>query len=123
VLRIEFISRRGRDNKISQFVRAANNVFLIENAFSETPEKPRHAILEDVAPRTEQRGRGIEVTPEREHIVFVPASSMQEQECAIARPSRGNKAMNEIHRAAVRNKERRFSNHRPVPRYAILEPS
>ena len=111
-LRIEFISRRGGDHKISQFVRAADDVFFIEDAFSQAPEKSRHAVFEDLAARTEQRRGWIEIAAERNHVVFIAAGSMQEQESALGRPRRWNKAMNEIHSAQSRIQGAAVSNRR-----------
>ena len=70
-LRIEFISRGSSAHKIGQFIRAMNDVFFIEDAFSQPPEKSRHAVLEDLPARTQQRRGGIEVASEGDHIVFI----------------------------------------------------
>jgi len=94
-------------------VRAPNDILFIEDTLSQAPEKPRHAVLEDLTARTEQGGRWIELAPKREHVVFVPAGSMEQQESSGGRPfRRGDKTMDEVHRALIQNKERRFSNRR-----------
>ena len=100
--RVELISRGSRAHKIGEFMRAMNYVFFIEDAFSQAPEKSRHAVLENLAARTQQRRGGIEVASEGNHIVFIAARPMQEQKSALARPRwRWNKTMNEIHTAHI----------------------
>jgi ribosomal protein L11 methyltransferase len=96
-LRIEFITAGRGVYKIGQFVRAPDQVFFIEDTFSESPEKSRPAILENLAPRTEQRRGGIEIATERNHIVFIAAGSVQEQQGPSGRGLwRGNKTMDEL---------------------------
>src|SRR5437764_10537990 len=67
--RIEFITRRRHANKIGQFLRTPDDIFLIEDAFSQTAEEARHAVLENVSAWTEQRRGWIEVASERNHVV------------------------------------------------------
>ena len=77
--RIEFVFGRRGANEIGQLVRAPDDIFFIEDAFGQAPEKSRHAVLENVAARTEQGRSWIEIAAERDHVVFVSAGSMQEQ--------------------------------------------
>ena len=72
-------------NKIGQFVRAPNDVFFIEDAFSQAPEKSRHAVFQDVSAQTQERGGRIQIAAEGDHVIFVSAGSMEEKKHAPRR--------------------------------------
>lgn len=100
MLGIEFIARRRPASKIGQLVRAPDHVFFIEDAFTQAPEKSRQAILENIAPRTQQRGSWIKVAAQRDQVIFVSASSVQQQESPRGRACRRwNKTMSEVETA------------------------
>lgn len=79
-------------DEIGQFMRAADEVVLVENTRSQTTEEARLAVLEDLSARAEQRGAGAEEPSERGEVVLVAAGAVEEEK------SRGGAGMKqEIH--------------------------
>ena len=67
-------------------------------------EESGHAVLQDFSAWTEQRRRGIKLAPERQHVIFIAACSMQKQkDTRWWDRFRGNKAVREIHIGDVRH--------------------
>jgi hypothetical protein len=110
--RIEFMLRRGGGNEIRQLIRAPNHIFFVENSFGQPSKKSRHTVFQNVPAQTEERGRGIEIPAERDHIVLVAARPVEKQKNAPRRTLLGrNKSMYEIHIGA-----------RTIPRSGGLKP-
>ena len=60
VIRLEFVFRTSRRDKLRELLRAAHHVFFIEDTFRETPEETRCAVLQNFTARTQERCVGIE---------------------------------------------------------------
>ena len=68
---------RGSLDELRQFDRAAREVGLVEHAFREPPEEPRHPGLDDVASRTQHwRARRYRLN-KRNQVVLVTAGSVK----------------------------------------------
>src|SRR5262249_952777 len=67
-------------NEVRQFGRPPPHVLLVERAFGEPPKKARHALLQHLSPRREQRCAGRHRAAKRHEIVFVAAGTMQQQD-------------------------------------------
>jgi hypothetical protein len=79
-------------------MRAPDHILFIEDTFGQTPEKSRHSVFRDIPAQTENGRRRIEVPPERNHVVLIPAGSVEEQKDASRRGVlRWNEAMRIIH--------------------------
>jgi hypothetical protein len=76
MVRVEFVMADRRGDKIRQFVRPRFQILQIEHTLSQSAKKSRHSILENFAPRTEQRSVRIEFASQREEIPFVSSRSM-----------------------------------------------
>lgn len=66
-------------DEIGQFVRAADEVVLVEDARSKAAEEPGLAVFEDLSARAEQRGAGAEELSERNEIALVAAGAVEEE--------------------------------------------
>jgi hypothetical protein len=66
-------------NQVGQFVRASDEVVLIEDAWSKAAEEAGLAVFEDLSARTEQGGAGAEEAAERKEIVFVATGAVEQE--------------------------------------------
>jgi hypothetical protein len=73
---VKAILYRGLLDKISKFMGAPNEIFLIEDSFGDPAEETRHAMFEDLAARTEQRSLRIESAPKRDEVGFIAAGTV-----------------------------------------------
>src|SRR2546430_1173727 len=60
-------------------MRAGAQIFEIENAFRQPPEKTRHSVFEHLSARAQQVRVRRERAAEREQVVFVSTCPMQQQ--------------------------------------------
>ena len=72
--------RGGGLHKIRERVRAARDFGGIEDALGEAGEKAARAVFGDVAARTEYGGARSEFTRERQQIVFIAASAVEQEQ-------------------------------------------
>jgi hypothetical protein len=66
-------------NEVGQFVRAADEVVLVEDAGSEAAEEAGLAVFEDLSARAEQGGAGAEELSEWKEIVLVAAGAVEKE--------------------------------------------
>ena len=93
---IKLVLLRGRSDEIREFVRSADEVFLIENAFGQSSEKARHAILQNLPARAEQSRARKKIAADVQQIVLVAARAMQQKKHRSGASLRGGQeSMNE----------------------------
>ena len=83
--------------EVGEIFRLFRKVFQIKHAFGKAPEETVGAAFIDLAPRTQDRGRRIELFGERDEVVLIAARSVQGQDDTITRPL--NPFVNEAERA------------------------
>ena len=71
---------RRRSDEIREFVGSADEVLLVENAFGQSSEKTRHAILQNLPPWTEQYRVRKKTASEIQQIVLVAPCAMEQQQ-------------------------------------------
>jgi hypothetical protein len=91
VLRIEAIRRARGGHERGQVVRAPPQVVQVEHTFGQPAEEARHAVLEHLAARAEQRCLRIQLPSKVEQIVLVAAGAVQQQQRGRAGGLRRNK--------------------------------
>lgn len=90
--------RRRRSDEFRQIVGAFPQILQIENAFGETTEKSQVTVLGDLAAWAKQRRRRIQFAAEREQLMLIAASPVQEQKRPLRRA--GSELMSEIQRSS-----------------------
>jgi hypothetical protein len=73
---IERVLRGSFGDEVRELSRADAEILLVEHAFGQTPEKPRHPLLEHPPTRAEDRCVGADATSDRQKVVLVATSSM-----------------------------------------------
>ena len=73
-----------------QVVRPPAQVVQVEHALRQPPEEARHAVLEHLAARAEQRGPRVQRPPKVEQVVLIAAGAVQQQQRGRALGARGN---------------------------------
>jgi hypothetical protein len=58
-------------------VRALLQIFEIEYALGQPPKKSRHAILQNLSARAQQRCIWVKLASERNEVALIPACAMQ----------------------------------------------
>jgi len=67
-------------DEIGQFVRSADEVFLIEDSRSEAAEESRGTVFQDLSAGAEQGGAGAELAAETDQVVFISAGAVEQEE-------------------------------------------
>jgi hypothetical protein len=67
-------------DEVSQLVRAADKVGFVENARSQAAEKAELSVLVDLAARAEQRRTRSNQLSERDEVILIPTSSVQQEQ-------------------------------------------
>ena len=86
----------GGDDEIRELPGTLSQIVQIEDAFRETAEEARHAALEHLAARTQNRCARQERLPEWHEVVLVPAGAVQRQQRREAWRRRGLEDMNVV---------------------------
>lgn len=68
-------------DEVGEFVRAPDQVVLVEDSRSDPAKESRLAIFENLSAGAEQCGAGTEKLSERNKVVFVAAGAVEEKEC------------------------------------------
>jgi len=87
-----------RRNEVGEIVGAPAHVVLVEHAFRQAAEEPRHAALQHLAARRQQRGAGRDRVAQRNEIVLVAAGAVQQEQRRRSRPIAGFEAVDELRR-------------------------
>lgn len=98
----ESVVRGTGNHKIGQLMRTTHDIFLVEDAFGEAPEKAWRAVFGNLSARAEEGGGGIEFAAEREHVVFVAAGAVHQEEDARAGCFTRDEVVNKIERGHER---------------------
>src|SRR5262249_10166086 len=69
-----------RLDEVGELVRTGAHVVLVEHAFRKPAEEARHAVLQHLAARGQERRAGRNHLAERKEVGFVTAGSVQDQE-------------------------------------------
>ena len=67
-------------DEIGQFVRSADEVFLIEDSRSKAAEESGGTVFQDLSAGAEQGGAGSELAAETDQVVFISAGAVEQEE-------------------------------------------
>jgi hypothetical protein len=75
------VSVGSRFDELYQLLCPVLKVLDIENSFGDPAKKTEHAFLQDFAPNSEERSTGPQFLSQRQKIILVTSSAVQQEKC------------------------------------------